>query len=136
VDRGRKDHWAMYPAPAKIPVVYEPDPSQPDPRALKAGKKPTARQVLATITERSLLQFMDTREEARILREQADRFRGLAQRRVMPVADLTVPAEPATEFGMQNPTTFFRSVKGPVFRDPEDRPPGLRLPEARFRQMR
>ena len=23
VDRGRKDHWAMYPCPAKIPVVYE-----------------------------------------------------------------------------------------------------------------
>jgi len=24
VDRGRKDHWAMYPAPAEIPVVREP----------------------------------------------------------------------------------------------------------------
>jgi hypothetical protein len=24
VDRGRKDHWAMYPCPQKIPVVYEP----------------------------------------------------------------------------------------------------------------
>ena len=24
VDRGRQDHWAMYPAPAKIAVVYEP----------------------------------------------------------------------------------------------------------------
>src|SRR5262249_51447157 len=24
VDRGRKAHWAMYPCPAKIPVVYEP----------------------------------------------------------------------------------------------------------------
>ena len=24
VDRGRKDHWAMYPAPEKIKVVYEP----------------------------------------------------------------------------------------------------------------
>jgi ferric-dicitrate binding protein FerR (iron transport regulator) len=35
VDRGRKDHWAMYPCPLKIPVVYEPlapnekRPSQP-----------------------------------------------------------------------------------------------------------
>ena len=35
VDRGRKDHWAMYPCPQKIPVVYEPlspnekGPSQP-----------------------------------------------------------------------------------------------------------
>ena len=26
VDRGRKDHWAMYPCPPKIPVVYEPLP--------------------------------------------------------------------------------------------------------------
>src|SRR6185437_2728899 len=24
VDRGRKDHWAMYPCPQRIPVVYEP----------------------------------------------------------------------------------------------------------------
>ncbi len=39
VDRGRKDHWAMYPLPAKIPVVAEPDP---DAVALKAGKRPAA----------------------------------------------------------------------------------------------
>ena len=24
VDRGRKDHWALYPAPAKVPAVHEP----------------------------------------------------------------------------------------------------------------
>ncbi len=29
VDRGRKDHWAMYPCPEKIPTVYIPDPNQP-----------------------------------------------------------------------------------------------------------
>ena len=29
VDRGRKDHWAMYPCPPKIPIVYIPDPNQP-----------------------------------------------------------------------------------------------------------
>src|SRR5262245_28221868 len=34
VDRGRKDHWAMYPCPPKIPVVYVPDPNQP------AGSRP------------------------------------------------------------------------------------------------
>src|SRR6185437_8119053 len=27
VDRGRKDHWAMYPCPARIPVIYEPPSS-------------------------------------------------------------------------------------------------------------
>ena len=29
VDRGRKDHWAMYPCPPKIEVVYQPLPWQP-----------------------------------------------------------------------------------------------------------
>jgi ferric-dicitrate binding protein FerR (iron transport regulator) len=28
VDRGRKDHWAMYDCPPKIETVYQPDPSQ------------------------------------------------------------------------------------------------------------
>jgi predicted Zn-dependent protease len=51
VDRGRKDHWAMYPAPKKIPVVYEPDPDQPDPKA-KAGQRLPARQVAKTIVVR------------------------------------------------------------------------------------
>jgi predicted Zn-dependent protease len=30
VDRGRKDHWAMYDCPPEIPVVYEPERSKPD----------------------------------------------------------------------------------------------------------
>jgi hypothetical protein len=29
VDRGRKDHWAMYGCPAKMPIVYEPLPGMP-----------------------------------------------------------------------------------------------------------
>src|SRR5262245_45717506 len=52
VDRGRKDHWAMYPALAKIPAVYEPDPDQPDPKLLKSGQRLPARQVLRTIALR------------------------------------------------------------------------------------
>lgn len=28
VDRGRKDHWAMYECPPRIPLVHEPDPNQ------------------------------------------------------------------------------------------------------------
>jgi hypothetical protein len=48
VDRGRKDHWALYPLPARIPVVVEPDP---DAAALQAGKRP-ASEVLATIKAR------------------------------------------------------------------------------------
>ncbi len=47
VDRGRKDHWAMYPCPEKIEVVYEPEDGQPgDP---KKGIKPSAQQVRKTI---------------------------------------------------------------------------------------
>ena len=29
VDTGRKDHWALYTCPAKIPVVYEPVVAKP-----------------------------------------------------------------------------------------------------------
>jgi hypothetical protein len=50
VDRGRKDHWALYPCPAKVPVVYEPLPGMPaDARNLAKDQKPNARQVLNTI---------------------------------------------------------------------------------------
>src|SRR5439155_25748563 len=50
VDRGRKDHWAMYPCPAKMPVVYEPeDGVVADP---KKGVKPSAKQILDTIQVR------------------------------------------------------------------------------------
>src|SRR5439155_8940125 len=54
VDRGRKDHWAMYPCPDKIPIVYEPDPDQPaDPRAPQlAGQKPHRNQVMQTVMVR------------------------------------------------------------------------------------
>ncbi len=53
VDRGRKDHWAMYPCPAKIPVVYEPDPTMPrDVRNAPKGLKPTANEVLQSVCVR------------------------------------------------------------------------------------
>lgn len=46
VDRGRKDHWAMYAAPAKIRVVYEPLGGD-------VGKgRPTALQVAETVVSR------------------------------------------------------------------------------------
>ncbi len=50
VDRGRKDHWAMYPCPQTIPVVFEPlngQPVQPAP----ARRQPAA-EVLKTILVR------------------------------------------------------------------------------------
>ena len=57
VDRGRKDHWAMYPCPPKIPVVYEPLPNEPFVRNpttanQQANQKPTAEQVLQTVMVR------------------------------------------------------------------------------------
>src|SRR5262245_36421046 len=47
VDRGRKDHWAMYDLPAKIPVVFQPDPNAPDPKSGKLRAKQVAETVLA-----------------------------------------------------------------------------------------
>ncbi len=52
VDKGRKDHWAMYPCPNKIAVVYEPLDGSPDPKTLKAGQKLPAKTVLGTIALR------------------------------------------------------------------------------------
>ncbi len=47
VDRGRKDHWALYPCPERIEVVYEPLEGMPaDPK--KPGK-PSARDVAKTV---------------------------------------------------------------------------------------
>src|SRR5207237_8419133 len=53
VDRGRKDHWAMYDCPAKIPLVYEPSGrgpvvSEPERQRGKDGK-PTVGQGRGTI---------------------------------------------------------------------------------------
>jgi hypothetical protein len=53
VDRGRKDHWAMYNCPQKIDVVYEPDPTMPaDVRNAPKGMKPAASEVLQTVRVR------------------------------------------------------------------------------------
>jgi len=53
VDRGRKDHWAPYVTPPKIPVLYEPEVGQPvDARFAPKTEKPHANQVLSTILVR------------------------------------------------------------------------------------
>ncbi|MGL4554257.1 MAG: VIT domain-containing protein, partial [Gemmataceae bacterium] len=50
VDRGRKDHWAMYPAPAKIEVVVEPlGGDAGDPRK---GIKPSRKAVAGSVVWR------------------------------------------------------------------------------------
>jgi Tfp pilus assembly protein PilF len=47
VDRGRKDHWAMYPCPERMAVVYEPlEGMPPDP---KNPGKPSAKDVAQTV---------------------------------------------------------------------------------------
>ena len=53
VDRGRKDHWAMYACPEKIKVVYEPDENSPPDARHPEDQKPTDQQVLQTILVRS-----------------------------------------------------------------------------------
>jgi tetratricopeptide (TPR) repeat protein len=53
VDRGRKDHWALYACPAKIDVIYEPDPSQCiDVRNAPKDAKPNVQQVMQTVLMR------------------------------------------------------------------------------------
>jgi hypothetical protein len=59
VDRGRKDHWAMYACPEKIPVVYEPlpggqGPGRGTPETKPADQKPTAEEVLKTLLVRGM----------------------------------------------------------------------------------
>ncbi len=51
VDRGRKDHWALYPLAERIPVIVEPDPD--DPATQARGKLP-AKAVLKTIAVREI----------------------------------------------------------------------------------
>jgi ferric-dicitrate binding protein FerR (iron transport regulator)/tetratricopeptide (TPR) repeat protein len=59
VDRGRKDHWAMYPCPEKIPTVYVPDADQPAvSNAPKfTERKPHENVVRQTIVTRAPQQF-------------------------------------------------------------------------------
>lgn len=60
VDRGRKDHWAMYPCPNQVPIVYEPDPSMPvDVRNAPKDRKPAANQVLQTIVRHEPGRFLN-----------------------------------------------------------------------------
>lgn len=61
VDRGRKDHWAMYQAPEKIEVVVEPEPGQPDPR--KIGGKQLPAVVAKTVVTRQLRDYQPDRAD-------------------------------------------------------------------------
>jgi hypothetical protein len=49
VDRGRKDHWAMYPCPETIPVVKEPLAAPPAPPRLASETPTSLYNVLQTI---------------------------------------------------------------------------------------
>ena len=52
VDRGRKDHWAMYACPEQIPVVYEPPAGPPNRSGKAEAKGPTVEEVLSTVLVR------------------------------------------------------------------------------------
>ena len=56
VDRGRKDHWALYPCPAKIEVVHEPLHGPQPPVIAETGDdpvKPSIAEVLKTLLVRA-----------------------------------------------------------------------------------
>lgn len=69
VERGRKDHWAAFAAPDKIPVVYEPDPTQiGDVANAPKDRKPGKAQVLNSVlfhVGAPLLRREDERDENR-----------------------------------------------------------------------
>ncbi|MBM4069723.1 MAG: hypothetical protein FJ271_12345 [Planctomycetes bacterium] len=54
VDRGRKDHWAMYFCPERIPIVYEPSATfaENTPKPAKVDGKRAAKEVLQSIQVR------------------------------------------------------------------------------------
>jgi ferric-dicitrate binding protein FerR (iron transport regulator)/tetratricopeptide (TPR) repeat protein len=79
VDRGRRDHWAMYPCPERIPVVYEPDPTQPiDVRNAPKGLKPAPAQVMQTVLRRGGPRFVAT--EGREREAMLGRLRGIVSK--------------------------------------------------------
>jgi hypothetical protein len=49
VDRGRKDHWALYPCPATIPVIHEPLDGIAAEAKAPAGTRESVEEVLKTI---------------------------------------------------------------------------------------
>lgn len=66
VDRGRKDHWALYNCPDKIPVVHEPLAAQPVvPQPPAPTPKPTALEVYRTILTNPPATFLDWPSELR-----------------------------------------------------------------------
>jgi tetratricopeptide (TPR) repeat protein len=60
VDRGRKDHWAMYACPQTIPTVYDRAPSRPEMLNDALDRERPANQVLPTIMMRSGPVYFDT----------------------------------------------------------------------------
>jgi tetratricopeptide (TPR) repeat protein len=104
VDRGRKDHWAMYGCPAKMPIVYEPLPGMPaDLGEAVKGRKPSAEEVAKTILAREPLSFFSAHEtrvvpgkffgSGAIALEPAGKERTFTRGRSFPVADLVIPIE-------------------------------------------
>ena len=96
VDRGRKDHWAMYDCPQQIPVVFEPLAGPPSPSG-KTAKGPTAEEVLATLSVRvppAILAAPGGQFKPRMVpvlhasaKEVADILREVYADRVLPVPD-------------------------------------------------
>jgi hypothetical protein len=124
VDRGRKDHWALYHAPKKIPVVYEPDPDQPDPKA-KVRQKLPATQLVKTIPVRDRLKtlvippYVSIAGQAGYGKKYEDggfyaagEFIYLTGSASMPVTTLagsTKAVRELPEFALQNPVLFSRN---------------------------
>lgn len=65
VDRGRKDHWALYACPQKITVVYEPDPTLGiDARNAPRDGLPSCEQVMQTVLVRTPPQLLHRQNQS------------------------------------------------------------------------
>jgi ferric-dicitrate binding protein FerR (iron transport regulator) len=95
VDRGRQDHWAMYPCPKKIPIVHEPDPEQVANAA--KGLKP-ARQVLATLAGGNLVQSLSQSLEREGIGEAKKIEKAITKLDVAKKPSRTVARSPGVDF--------------------------------------
>ncbi|MEX2185366.1 MAG: VIT domain-containing protein [Pirellulales bacterium] len=72
VDRGRKDHWAMYPCPAEMEVVRDSEPSiaQTEPQSVRPSTEPTTEleAKVAEVNAKSLAVYQSVYIQPRFLR--------------------------------------------------------------------
>jgi tetratricopeptide (TPR) repeat protein len=108
VDRGRKDHWALYETPKKIKTFYDPLPNEVDVRNAPQGLKPRPNQVRPTVLVRVPPRFVTLGNGGPESSSRASSGRLTGGRRLLAVADETKPLSTAPAmFGDDEPDVYF-----------------------------